>query len=455
MSKHKTKVFKIESCGYKQTLDTFMAQQERAGGFEIPFRSVNFIEFTEPSFYSHPLIPEFLLKFGSQIHHAHIPGFFYDVDSTMSPKESDEFAFYQGLPNLIHLSTIRLGKNIPSAEIPFLCHLQFLTIQSPPVPDEDEDEDIIVEMYEDEDTTVEMNVDFLLNCPKLRKLCLPNMDLTEYIKILTELGKEYFAVRNRSGSLTTLSIEIEETLLTGKFLEQQHQTQHEDGVNKRLLQELAAADGRIRIKNMPVTLLDEAIRLFKYQPGKLSSFGKCVLSLIGFSNSLYDVELANMQKILVDRNLVFVGETREARDYMDTISWPKLEEIEFHYKYNFPADDFDYMKELLFGSRVRPSVQRLNYDLELHFLKPEETLELLGNLPNLTRVALTVGPEDVKLFRDLIRSFSISCSKLQSMEIDTYTRLGDEDFLGTDGNGNHPPLLQLSGKSRKLHAQSL
>jgi hypothetical protein len=47
-------------------------------------------------------------------------------------------------------------------------------------------------------------------------------------------------------------------------------------------------------------MLDEAVRLFSNQPGKLRRFGKCVRSLRGFSSSLYEVELPNMRKLEID-----------------------------------------------------------------------------------------------------------------------------------------------------------
>jgi hypothetical protein len=54
-----------------------------------------------------------------------------------------------------------------------------------------------------------MNVDFLMNCPNLRLLWIPIMEMDQYVKILTALGA-YFAARNGWGwgSSETLTIFI-------------------------------------------------------------------------------------------------------------------------------------------------------------------------------------------------------------------------------------------------------
>jgi hypothetical protein len=75
------------------------------------------------------------------------------------------------------------------------------------------------------------------------------------------------------------------------------------GKATNLLQELAIVDGRILIDNMPIMLLNEAILHFeKSRRGGqklLSIFGKYIRALIGFSSSIYELELPNMQNFEV------------------------------------------------------------------------------------------------------------------------------------------------------------
>jgi hypothetical protein len=303
-----------------------------------------------------------------------------------------------------------------------------------------------------------INVDFLRNCPNLRLLWLPDeMNLEQYVEILTALGA-YFADRNGSSS-STLIMFIENPTFSyddSEFLEEQNQTERV----ARLLKELAASDGRILIDCIPITLLDEAVRLFSNQPGKLKlrSFGKCIRSLRGFSSSLYEVELPNMRKMKVDWGLLFEGKERDDDnngDYTRTAlvnSWPKLEEIEIDYMIH-PADsaeDLSYMKKLLFGSGVlRPSVKRLDFDMNLQVLSSDAAL-LLEKLPNLTQLTLRVGTETVGSFRNLMRTLPTSCPKIECLQINAFYRLGGVDFLGGEDGELHalPPLLQLPGKLR-------
>jgi hypothetical protein len=211
-----------------------------------------------------------------------------------------------------------------------------------------------------------------------------------------------------------------------------------------LLQELAVADGRILLENMPIMLLDEAIRLFHHQRGGqllLSSFGKCILSLIGLSSSLYEVELPNLLKLDVNSN--WEGTTARDGDYSRTVSWPKLVEVKWN-------ERNECLAKLVFGSGVfRPSVKRLECDLELLSLFSKEAHLLLANFPNVTHLELNVKAEEVGLFRSVMRGLPASCPKIQFLQLTGfYCHWGDEDFLGGDEEGGltTPPLLQLTGK---------
>jgi hypothetical protein len=194
--------------------------------------------------------------------------------------------------------------------------------------------------------------------------------------------------------------------------------------------------------------------LFSNQPGKLRSFGKCVRSLRGFSSSLYEVELSNMRKMKVDWGLLFKRNERDDDnngDYTKTAlvnSWPKLEEIQIDFII-CPAEDVNYMKTLLFGSGVlRPSVKRLDFDMNLQVLSSDAAL-LLEKLPNLTQLTLHVRTGNVESFRNLMRTLPTSCPMIECLEINAFYPLGDEDFLGGEDGGlinAPPPLLQLPGK---------
>jgi hypothetical protein len=386
MSGHKSKSFTLsfdEEEG--RTLDRFMEERKQtaeAGTIGIPFGSLNLTKVTtSSSFFSHPLIPQFLLEYGSNIHRIH---------NSLLLNGQDEI-------------------------IPLALQGQY----TPP------------------------NVDFLRNCPNLRLLCLPDMKLDEYVKILTALGA-YFARRNGS-SWPTLTIFIEDPSFDcgRELLKELSQT---EGV-ARLIKELAVADGRVLIDSMPITLLDEAVRHFYNQP-ELRSFGKCIRSLRGFSSSLYEVELPNMRKMKVDWGLLFGGRERDEREYSKTVNtWPQLREVEIRELSNNldGAEELTYMKKLLYGNVVRPSVEKFHFDMKLQLLSSDGGL-LMEKLPNLTQLSVHVHEDNVQSFRYLMRTLETSCPKLGYLDIKAFYRLGDVDFLGGENDGELPPLRKLSGK---------
>jgi hypothetical protein len=134
-------------------------------------------------------------------------------------------------------------------------------------------------------------------------------------------------------------------------------------------------------------------------------------------------------------------------DYSKTVCWPKLVEVNFKMRN-------ECLAKLLFGSGVfRPSVKRLNCDLELLSLGSSEAHLLLANFPNLTHLELEVKAEEVGLFRSVMRVLPTSCSKIQLLKLHAYFPLRDEDFLGVDRVDEEggltpttPPLAQLPGK---------
>jgi hypothetical protein len=435
MSGHKSKSFTLSFDEKKgRSLDRFMEewkQNAEAGTIGIPFRSVDLTEVTtSSSFFSNPLITQFLIEFGPKIHRIRNSDYYWwnrNRETKVIPLE--ELAFYQALPNLTTLSTFTPpAENVPQVKMPALVNLQLLSLLIVPTPPR------------------LVNVDFLLNCPNLQLLWLPDgMELYQYVKILTALGA-YFATVNASSS-RKLRIVVENPFNSLKLRRQLHQTEG----SARLMEELAASDGRILIDCMPITLLDNAVRHFSNQPGKLRSFGKCIRSLISFSSSLYEVELPNMRKLEIDGDLLFEGKESEEDegDYTTTVtSWPMLEEIVIDGMID-PADDGRYMTKLLFGSGVRPSVKRFDFDMKL--LSSYAAL-FLEKLPNLTQLMLEVGAETAESFRHLMRTLPTSCPKLGCLQINAFHslyRLGDVDFLGGEDGGlinAPPPLLQLPGK---------
>jgi hypothetical protein len=392
----------------KNTLDELM-EDEIAHG--IPF--FRRLTVSDSSFFSHPLLPQFLGIYGSQIHTVHGPDNWEDV-------VPDEVAFYEALPNLTQLSTDWLGDNVPAVKMPALQRLKLHSIRS-----------------KFSDWTAKTNFDFLQNFPDLTHLLLPRIRM----EIVEHLGP-YFKKQNglEGSSRRTLTISLRPY---DDFPDKLNTT--ERAKLAVLLQELAVADGRILIENMNVKLLDEAVRHFHHQRGGqllLSSFGKCVRSLIGVSSSLYEVELPNMLKL----NVLWKVEGTTARDgdYSRTVSWPKLVEVKSN-------ERNECLAKLVFGSGVfPPSVKRLDCSLELFSLGSNEAHLLLDNFPNLTHLELKVEAEYAGLFRSLMRMLPTSCSKIQSLQLQPYFPLRDEDFLGVDEEGGltptTPPLLQLPGK---------
>jgi hypothetical protein len=393
----------------KKTLDELMEEDIAHG---IPFfRGLNL---RNSSFFSHPRLPEFLALYGSQIYTVHGP----DHCGEVGP---DEVAFYEALPNLTQLSTRWLGdNNVPAVKMPALERLKLRS--------------------EFSDWAAKINFHFLQNFSNLTHLWLPRLKIVEYLQVWGALGS-YFKKQNgllEGSSRRTLTI----------FLRPHDYFPDKLNTTARAklavpLQELAVAEGRILIENMDVQLLDEAVRLFHHQRGGqllLSSFGKCVRSLIGFSSCLYEVELPNMRRLEVYP--ASEGTARDG-DYSRTVSWPKLEEVKAK-MWN------EGLAKLLFGSGVfRPSVKRLTCDLETLSLGSKEAHLLLGNFPNVTHLTLNVNSEEVGLFRSVMRVLPASCPKIQLLYLDADVPLVDEDFLGVDEEGGlptPPPLLQLPGK---------
>jgi hypothetical protein len=430
MSGHKSKSFTLSFDEKKgRSLDRFMEERKQkaeAGRIGIPFGSVDLTEVTtSSSFFSDPLIAQFLLEYGPKIHRIRNSIYWWNSNRDTKVISLEELAFYQALPNLTTLSTFTPpGENVPQVKMPALVNLQLVSLLTVPTPPR-------------------LVINLLLNCPNLRILWLPKgMYLYQYVKIFTALGA-YFATINASSS-RKLTIFVEDLFNSCKLRRQLHQT---EGA-ARLLEELAASDGRILIDCMPITLLDKAVRHFSNQPGKLRSFGKCIRSLIGFSSSLYEVGLPNMRRLHVVRDLLFEGMEREEDegDYTMTVtSWPKLEEILIDYTID-PADDGRYMTKLLFGSGVRPSVKHFDFDMKL--LSSDGAL-FLEKLPNLTQLMFEVGAETAGTFRNLMRTLPTSCPKLSCLQINAFYslyRLGDVDFLLGGEDGGLPSLLQLPGK---------
>jgi hypothetical protein len=385
----------------------------------IPFfRRLNV---SDSSFFSHPRIHEFLRIYGSQIHTVHGPDYWDDVDP-------DEVAFYEALPNLTQLSTHWLGdNNVPNGKMPALQRLELFTLRS--------------ELSDGSAGRIDgIDFHFLLNFANLTHLLLPYMKRVEQVQVLSALGP-YFKKRNglEGSSRRTLTVFLRSY---DNFPEKLNRTEREK--LEVLLQELAVADGRILIEDMNVKLLDEAVRHFHHQRGGqllLSSFGKCVRSLIGFSSSLYEVELPNMLKLDGYWNLEGTTTTPSDGDYSRTVSWPKLEEVKSNVRK-------ECLAKLVFGSGVfRPSVKRIDCDLKhLLSLGSKEVHLLLANFPNLTHLTLEVKSE-VGLFRSIMRMLPTSCPKIQFLQLYADFPLGDEDFLGVDEEeGLTPPLLQLPGK---------
>jgi hypothetical protein len=430
MSKHRSKAFTLY-LNEEKTLKELMDKQFALG---IPF--FKRLNIGHPTFFSHPLIPEFLRIYGPQIHTVYHSENHDDI-------VPEEVAFYQALPNLTQHSTCWLGANVPDVKMPALKRLQLLKVSS--------------ECYSYYDSEIIRNdllpiiskPDFLPSFPNLTHLWLPPIELIYYVEV-SDAIRPYFAVRNGwkgSSSARTLTIFVEPDMIESYYYELEPCA--EEGV-VQLLQELVISDGTILIEGMPVTLLYEAFRLFQHQPEKLRSFGKCIRSLIWYSCCLYEVELPNMRKLDLTH---FMNElTAMNGDYSRTVSWPKLEEIKFDIEgENMKQDESKCVTEIVFknGVQQRPSVHRLECSLYLLAFGSNEDHLLIGKLPNLTHLTLHFEEDDVGLFRSVVRVLPTSCSKLQFFEICVNFDLGDDDFLGVDGEGLHlstPPLIQFPGK---------
>jgi hypothetical protein len=383
-----------------------LANESVAQGIPI-FKALNICD---KYFCSRPLIPEFLRIYGPQIRTVY-------GSTEGGYDDADEVAFYEALPNLTQLSTNWLEEHMADLKLPALKRLQLYTIPS---------------------EAVTTNFYFLVNFPNLTHLWLPYFGEDEYLIVMTALG-QYFAIRNgwrgSSGRTLTVSFDVIDPELTPT-----------EGV-ARLLQELAVADGRILIEEMPIRLLENAVSLFRHQQEKLRNFGKCIRSLNGFSSCLNEVELPNMRKL--DMSWDTEGTKAWEGDYSRTVSWPKLEEVKI---YPCAVNDVGCLAQLVFGGGVfRPSVNRVHCSLEILFsLESNKTRLGLANFPNLTHLTLDFEPDDVGLFRSLMRVLPTSCSKLQFLCFWVNFTLGDEDFLGVDEEGHNltttPPLLQLPGK---------
>jgi hypothetical protein len=285
MSKHPTKLF---THYVDESAALFgLANESVAQG--IPFFKA--LNNCDKYFCSRPLIPEFLRIYGPQIHTVYGSTEGGDVDA-------DEVAFYEALPNLTQLSTNWLEEDMAYLKLPALKRLQLYTI--PP-------------------EAAITNFNFLVNFPNLTHLWLPYFGEDEYLEVMSALG-QYFAMRNgckgSSGRTLTVSFDVIDPELIPT-----------EGV-KRLLQELAIADSRILIEEMPIRLLDNAVGLFRHQQEKLRTFGKCIRSLNGFSSCLYEVELPNMRKLDVSWDTE--GTKAWEGDHSRTVSWPKLEEVRIY-----------------------------------------------------------------------------------------------------------------------------
>jgi hypothetical protein len=398
MHKHPSNVFTLyvnevsdEDIVNKNTvLDRLMDEETD----RIPFFRRLYI--SDSSFFSHPLIPSFLCTYGVQIHTV-VRCFchFYEY-SVRDGNEAEQVAFYQALPNLTQLSTRWLGDRIPDGKMPALERLQLRRLRCNYI-----------------NRTGKLNFDFLQQLPNLSHFWLPEMRVEAYVKVLCALGSYFEAVNKGKVSCgRTRTIFVDLDCISDEIF-------HDEWISnvrvKRLLRELAVADGRILIQNMPIQLLDEAIRLFRRQRGGnllLSSFGKCIRSLYGFSSSLYEVELPNMRKLEVTGAL---GGTSKNGDYSRTVRWPKLKNVKVQ---SFPimADDVSYIAKLVFGSGVhRPSVKRLHFDMKtLLSLDSNEAHLLLLNFPNLTCLSLWMEEEeDVGLFHSLMGMLPTCCPKIR------------------------------------------
>jgi hypothetical protein len=401
-------------------LDRFMEDGSRGEGgvFRIPFRALHLhLECCQNSrFFSHPSIPDFLNNYGPQIHQLHTSYMFARIEGLEDERLEDyrrhELSFYGALPHLSHLTTHTLGSNVPSLEPPSFLHpLHSLHITS-------------VVRYSN--TT---GSPFLSNCQNLANLQLP-------MEFLPALGP-YF--NSRAPDPRKLKIFLISSIHTEEICERLFEA--EDGT--LLLEQLAAADGRISIGNFPISVLEEAVLHFRAQPDSLARFGKCIIQLWDFSTFLSQVPLPNCRDLTIDPNCFPVGSLR-IEDFSKTDSWPALREITIVDMNVRGPDRSDIGRFLLGSSRTRPSVERLDFDLEVAFLCSEEALR---KLPNLRTLTLKVSEGSVELLRSLLRLLPTTAPNVLFLSIWFYGRLGVEDEEGLS------PLRQLKGKRRveQLH----
>jgi hypothetical protein len=422
------------------TLERFLAEGRRAdgGAFAIPFRALNIQVWAEPEtdmdyYYSQPRIGEFLASYGPQITHLRVPYVFFHTlgfheieDEETSVR--DELSFYEGLPNLTHLTTRKLGNNAPTEQLSFLQRLHSLDIEW-----------VHRNYYSNSNATA-----FLEECRNLKQLTLP----TTFLPALAA----YFETRRVHPGTLNLTVlpPPRGTRISNPYVRNEDGAQllesskmelrSEDGA--RLLEQLAAADGRILISStLPVLILDEAAFLFRDQTDKLRGFGKCITSLSIFSSSLSRLELPNLRRLDIDPDSVSVESVEEVEEFCKKTEdpwWPKLRYIRIGNGSFFPEPDRSDIGRLLVGSgRVRPSVRELHFNLQLTFLSSEEALR---NLPHLTTLTLGVREGSLEVFRNCMRSLPTTSPNIHTLDIMFKCRFEVEDVEG------FAPLLQFPGK---------
>jgi hypothetical protein len=421
MSKHHNKAFTLY-VDRNTALEELVAEETARDGI-LFFRR---LDIRYSPFFLSPIIPSFLRTYGDQIHTVYRA----DCDDDVLP---EEVAFIQALPNLVELHTSWLGPNAPNVKMRALKHLHLYRRQ-----------------FESSDDSrewgAEVDLGYLHNFPNLTHLGLPYaLGLwDEDVHLLSALG-DYLEGRRKESSSSgrTLTISLGWYFEVYRHIEELNPAERQKVAT--LLQELALADGGIVIENLPVQLLDEAVRVFHHQEGGqkklLRSFGKSIRSLGAFSSSLYEVELPNLRSF--GACLATQGTARDG-DFSKILHWPKLEEICVR------SSVSRYMKKLLLGSGVRPSVKRLEFDLDILFLGSNEAIRLLRIFPNLTDLTLNFGgARDVGIFRSVMQVLPTSCPKIEFISLSVGFSLGHEDYFRVDGEvgeGLNPPLMKFPGK---------
>jgi hypothetical protein len=177
MSKHPSKAFTLyinENASLAELVKEVIAHG-------IPFFRRLYVG--DSSFFSHHLLPSFLLTYGTQIHT--VIHYAYG-DSVVS----EELAFYEALPNLTQLSANWLGDNVADVKMPALKRFQLHKVPS-----------------EDSELAAKINFNFLLNFSNLTHLWLPYCSKDDYLEAMSALG-QYFAIRNgwKGSTESTLTI---------------------------------------------------------------------------------------------------------------------------------------------------------------------------------------------------------------------------------------------------------